>query len=250
MPGRSDPYATAAPHYARGRLPYPPALADSLHAELGLDGTGRLLDVGCGPGSLTHVLAPHFEETVGIDASAAMVREAQAQAAANERFVHLRAEELPAGLGTFRVVTLAQSFHWMDQPVVAPILSEMLEPGGALVHVGATTHEGDGDVPRAEIDALIRRYLGDWPPGRSDERSNLGGVGLEGPVQIDISRDETFARSEDDVLASVYSLSYASPERFGERRAAFEQELRTLLAGRTFTERPRGITLLVYRRPV
>jgi SAM-dependent methyltransferase len=248
-PGRSDPYATAAPYYARGRLPYPSELVESLRLELGLDGSGRLLDVGCGPGSLTHLLAPLFAEAVGVDASAAMVREAESTAAANERFVHLRAEDLPAGLGVFRTVTLAQSFHWMDQPSVARILFGMLEPEAALAHVGATTHKGAGDVPRAEIDRLIRRYVGDWPLGRDDERANLGAAGFEGPVEIDVPRDEVFSRSEDDVVASVYSLSYASPERFGERREAFERDLRTLLGGRTFTERPRGITLLVYRRP-
>jgi SAM-dependent methyltransferase len=248
-PGRSDPYATAAAYYARGRLPYPPALVDSLRVELALDGSGRLLDVGCGPGSLTHLLAPLFAEAVGVDASSAMVREAQATAAANERFLHLRAEDLPAGLGAFRVVTLAQSFHWMDQASVARILFDMLEPGGALVHVGATTHQGEGDVPRAEIDALIRRYVGDRPAARNDERTNLGAAGFAEPVEIDVPRDEVFSRSEDDVVASVYSLSYASPERFGTRREAFERELRALLGGRTFTERPRGITLLIYRRP-
>lgn len=230
-------------------MPYPQALVDSLRAELTLDGKGRLLDAGCGPGSLTHLLAPLFEEAIGIDASAAMIREASAHAAPNERFVHLRAEDLPRGLGTFRVVTLAQSFHWMDQPSVAGVLFGMLEPGGALVHVGATTHEGDGDVPRAEIDSLIRRYLGDRPPGRADERQNLGAAGFESPVEIEIPRDETFSRSEDDILASVYSLSYASPKRFGEHREAFERDLRALLGGRIFTERPRGIGLLVYRRP-
>jgi SAM-dependent methyltransferase len=246
-PGRSDPYAPAAPYYARGRLPYPQALAEALQAELGLDGAGRLLDVGCGPGSLTHLLAPLFEEAVGVDASAAMVREAEAQTAPNERFVQLRAEELPAGLGTFRLVTLAQSFHWMDQAPVARVLFKMTEPGGALVHVGATTHLGDGDVPRAEIDALIRRYLGHRPPGRADERLNLGAAGFEGPVEIEVPRDETFSRSEDDVVASVYSLSNLLG-RLGERRDAFEAELRALLGGRTFTERPRAIGLLVYRR--
>jgi SAM-dependent methyltransferase len=229
-------------------MPYPPALAESLRAELGLDGRGRLLAVGCGPGSLTHLLAPLFEEVVGIDASAPMIREAEAHAAPYERFLHLRAEDLPAGLGTFGVVTLAQSFHWMDQPPVARILFAMLVPGGALVHVGATTHEGDGDVPRAEIAALVRRYLGDRPPGRDDERLNLGAAGFEGPAEIEVPRDEVFTRSEDDVVASVYSLSNLLG-RLGKHRAEFERELRELLGGRTFTERPRDITLLVYRRP-
>lgn len=53
-------YAGSAAYYARGRVPYPPELATLLAAELGLDGSGRLLDVGCGPGSLTLLLAPLF----------------------------------------------------------------------------------------------------------------------------------------------------------------------------------------------
>ena len=43
-------YEGSAPHYAVGRMAYPPALADALRDALGLDGSGRLLDVGCGPG--------------------------------------------------------------------------------------------------------------------------------------------------------------------------------------------------------
>jgi SAM-dependent methyltransferase len=229
-------------------MPYPQALADALRTELSLDAHGRLLDVGCGPGSLTHLLAPLFAEAVGVDASEAMLREAERAAARNERFVHVRAEELPAGLGSFRVATLAQSFHWLEQERVARALYGMLEPGGALVHVGATTHEGDGDVPRVEIDALIRRYLGDWPEPRSDERRTLGTVGFGGPVEIEIERNDVFERDEDDVVASFFSLSYAAPARFGGRRDAFELDLRELLGGRTFHERPRAITLLVYRR--
>jgi SAM-dependent methyltransferase len=228
-------------------MPYPSELVEALRRELELDGTGRLLDVGCGPGSLTHLLAPSFAEAVGVDASEPMLIEARRAAAPNERFVCARAEELPE-LGTFRVVTLAQSFHWMDQLPVAQHLFGVLEPAGALVHVGATTHEGDGDVPRAEIGALVRRYLGDRPPTRSDERSNLAAVGFDGPVEIDIARDEVVERTPDDVVASVFSLSYAAPDLFGDSLADFERDLRSLLGGRTMHERPRGITLLVYRR--
>jgi len=44
-------FAGAAPYYERGRLPYSPAVADVFEHALGLDGRGRLLDVGCGPPS-------------------------------------------------------------------------------------------------------------------------------------------------------------------------------------------------------
>jgi hypothetical protein len=53
-------YAGSAPYYAIGRVSYPTALAEALAEQLGLEGSGRLLDVGCGPGSLTLLLAPWF----------------------------------------------------------------------------------------------------------------------------------------------------------------------------------------------
>jgi SAM-dependent methyltransferase len=225
-------------------MPYPQRLVDALP----LTGRERLLDVGCGPGSLTHLLAPHVAEAVGVDASAAMIAEAERTALPNERFVEVRAEELPAGLGTFDVVTLAQSFHWLEQEQVAQVLHDMLAPGGLLVHVGGTTHEGDGDVPRAEIEALLARYGRERPSFRADERRNLAAVGFEGPTEIDVPRDELLERTVDDVVASVFSLSYASPASFGDRVDAFEHDLRELLGGRTFRERPRDITMLLYQR--
>jgi hypothetical protein len=49
---RWDPslYAGSASYYTLGRVPYPPGVAEALVAPLGLDGSGRALDVGCGPG--------------------------------------------------------------------------------------------------------------------------------------------------------------------------------------------------------
>jgi SAM-dependent methyltransferase len=254
--GRYDEtlYAGSAEYYARGRMPYPQALADALRDELGLDGSGRLLDVGCGPGPLTHLLAPLFADAVGVDADPDMVRVAERGAAANERFVHLRAEELPAGLGTFRVVTLAQSFHWFASDDVARTLHEMLQLDGTLVFVGATTHEGDGNVPRAEIAELVERWLGpEKRAGRGlrvfgeEPRNVLDRAGVRNRRDIEVERDEAYSRSEDDVVASVFSQSFSAPHLFGDRLAEFETELRALLRGRgPFVERPRSITLTLW----
>ena len=87
---------------------------------------------------------------------------------ANVRWRQLRAGELPADLRTFRVVTFAQSFHWMDQALVADRVRGMLTPDGAWVHVGATTDrgaEGTDELPHPrppwdDIDKLVVRYLG------------------------------------------------------------------------------------------
>jgi SAM-dependent methyltransferase len=75
--GPYDPtiYEGAAAHYRRGRPPYSPELEAVLTEELGLDGSGRLLDGGCGPGVLTVRLAHLFEEAVGLDPDTAMLAE-------------------------------------------------------------------------------------------------------------------------------------------------------------------------------
>lgn len=69
-------YAGSASYYPKGRVAYPDELAQTLAAQLDLDGTGRLLDVGCGPGSLTLLLADWFAEAVGVDADQGMLDEA------------------------------------------------------------------------------------------------------------------------------------------------------------------------------
>lgn len=249
-------YAGSAAHYARGRVPYPAEIATALRDALALDGTGRLLDVGCGPGPLTLLLAPLFASATGVDADADMIEAARAADPSLDWRV-LRAEELPAGLGTYRVVTFAQSFHWMDRPRVAAAVRGMLEPGGTLVHVGATTHAGIGPVadrpepPHEAIRELVRRYLGPPPggtPGGQDEIYLA--AGYAGPERIEIPERDV-ERTADELVASVFSLSTSTPHLFGDRAAAFEADLRALLhdvaPDGVFAERLRGITLSLWR---
>ncbi len=56
----------SAPYYLRGRPPYALDLADRIAEALSLDGTGRLLDVGCGPGVVALLLAPRFGKRLGL----------------------------------------------------------------------------------------------------------------------------------------------------------------------------------------
>jgi SAM-dependent methyltransferase len=270
-------YAGSAAHYVRGRVAYPQELVDGLADELGLDGTGRLLDVGCGPGSLTLLLAPLFERATGLDADADMLAEGARQAAAagitNVEWVASRAEDLPPHLGPFRVASLAQSFHWMDRDRVAGLLHAVLARDGALVHVHATTHQGvDTDVclphprpPREEIDGVVKRFLG---PQRRAGRSTLppltrdeaavgreesviySAAGFTGHTRFEVP-GAVVVRSSDDVVASVFSLSSAAPHLFGGRVALFEAELRELLARASpegwFSEQMREIAVDVWR---
>lgn len=63
----------------------------------------RVLDVGCGPGHLTHALPPEVE-VVGIDLSAEMLRVARQRRPGGTYRVHDYHQPLPAELGTFDVI--------------------------------------------------------------------------------------------------------------------------------------------------
>ena len=67
MPYDPTIYLGAAAHYRSGRPAYSPGLEAVLTQEAGLDGTGRLLDAGCGPGVLTIRLAHLVDQAVGLD---------------------------------------------------------------------------------------------------------------------------------------------------------------------------------------
>jgi SAM-dependent methyltransferase len=265
-------YAGSAAFYAAGRRPYPAQVPGALRARLGLDGSGRLLDIGCGPGSLTLLLAPLFERAVGVDADQAMIacagREAARASIGNVSWRHMRAEALPGTLGSFRVVTFAQSFHWTDKPLVAGLVRQMLIPGGACVLVHATTHQGaEGHdclphprPPRHDIAALVASYLGPvrragqgalpaGPPDGEDEAMRV--AGFQGPARTQVGGGIVWDRTEDEVVASIFSLSSAAPHLFGDRLRPFEDELRGLLraaspSGR-FCERAREIALDLWR---
>ncbi len=267
-------YLGSAPYYVRGRLPYAPELADRLARVLSLDGHGRLLDVGCGPGVLTLLLAGLFDEAVGVDPDAGMLAEAEGRAVEagvrNARWVRARGEELPAGLGSFRVATFGQSFHWMDRARVAALVFAMLEPGGSLVHVSdvkesPTAPDPGLPHPSPPYDAirdLVRGYLG--PTRRAgqgvlrhgtpdDEASVLSGAGFKGPEYVRVPAADMVVRTADDVVAWVYSLSSSVPHLFADRLDAFEVDLRGVLREASpsdrFAERPPDTEVFVWRTP-
>lgn len=96
--------------YARFRPEYPSQLAAFL-ASVAPD--RRLaLDVGCGNGQLTRLLAEHFDTVIGLDPSADQI----ANAAPHERIRYrcAPAESLPLADRSASLITAAQAAHWFD----------------------------------------------------------------------------------------------------------------------------------------
>jgi SAM-dependent methyltransferase len=250
-------YAGAAAHYRLGRPPYSPELETVIAEELDLDGSGRLLDGGCGPGILTVRLARLFDEAVGLDPDPRMLDEGR-RAAADQRitnitWVQARAEDLPDAVpGPYRLITFGQSFHWTDEARVAAAVYDMLEPDGALALIVHTVEgrprpqsPGPPPVPHAEIEALVERYLGPERragQGRAPVRNHrfediLVRTRFGEPQSILAPGIPDLVRDAESVLSGYFSFSWSAPHLFGDRIEDFAADVRGLLRSRS----PEGV---------
>ena len=86
--------------------------------------------------------------------------------------------------------------------------------------------------------------------GLSDD-DILAAAGFSGPAERTIETSALAERHEDEIVASVFSLSYAAPRHFGPRHAEFERDLRALLRRTApdglFCEQPRDIRISFVR---
>ena len=240
-----DLFAGTASYYARRRPGYPPAFIAHIVARYGLDGTGRLLDLGCGTGQLALPLAAHVGEVVGLDPDREMLAEAaRAAATAGARNISwlvgadrdLEHPPLRERLTSLRLTTIGRAFHWMAQDRTLTALYTLTEPGGGVVITGEPDVVWDG--PRhwqQAATAVVRRWLGEarragsgtyTPPSERWEATLARGafVGLE-TFQLAFTRRWDI----DGVRGYLYSTSYCSPRLLGARLPAFERDLRDAL---------------------
>jgi SAM-dependent methyltransferase len=266
-------YRGAATHYRPGRPPYSPQLEALLSAELGLDGTARLLDGGCGPGILTLRLAHLFEEAVGLDPDPEMLAEGRRIAGergiTNIHWVQALAEDLPAAApGPYRLVTFGSSFHWTDEALVAEAIYDMLEPGGALALIVHTVEgrpkppsPGHPPIPHAEIKALVARYLGSAPrvgQGPAPVRTHrfedvLVRTRFGSPQSIFAPGIPDLLRDTESVLSGYFSFATSAPHLFGNQAEDFARDVRELLAARSpdglFWDWPGDTEVILARKP-
>jgi SAM-dependent methyltransferase len=243
-------FSGTARYYLRGRPAYSAQLGEVMARELRLEGTGRLLDIGCGPGTVGVQLAPLFDHVTLLEPDADMLAEAQRHATAMGvtavDFVRATAEDLPRlKMPPMRVVTFGQSFHRTDRLRAAGAVYDALEPGGSMVLI---SHDPTRPpqrqlqdipaIPHDDIGRLLRAYLGSelrsgarsaasYSAERFEETLSRTPFGrprvIYAPGRADLVRDV------DGVIAGYLSMSIAAPPMFGSRLAEFTAELRTLL---------------------
>jgi ubiquinone/menaquinone biosynthesis C-methylase UbiE len=102
---------------------------------LPLDGA-RVIDIGCGEGWLTQLVASRSVTTIGIDPSAVALERARATTTAvNASFIQVSADDLPFDPGSADIVIYYNSLHHVPEAIQHKALAEtarVLSPGGLL----------------------------------------------------------------------------------------------------------------------
>ncbi|KRR26395.1 hypothetical protein CQ14_02540 [Bradyrhizobium lablabi] len=234
-------FVGTADHYRRFRPPYPQEAFDWIVARHGLDGAGRLLDCGCGPGNVFVGLARWFSHTIAMDPDAEMLAMAR-RAAAAERieaitFVLGRAEDIADTVGPLRVAAFGASFHWTDRIAVARHLDRFVEPDGAVVILSPSSlWSGRVFEWKAVVIDTIKHWLG-------NERRAGPGTYSAKPLHQECLKQTPFCAltevtfvqphvwTYDGIIGYLYSTSFASRAVLGDNVANFEKDLHERLSG-------------------
>lgn len=157
-----DHFSSRSADYAAYRPTYPRALADYLASLCATPDVA--LDVGCGTGQLSVLLADVFKSVIATDASAKQIENAMP----HEHVSYRVAPAEKSGLADRSVdlITAAQAAHWFDLPAFYDEARRVGKPGAVLALITYGVIQADG-----EIDPVIRHFYKDvigpyWPPER------------------------------------------------------------------------------------
>jgi SAM-dependent methyltransferase len=157
-----DHFSARAADYAAYRPTYPMALVDYL---AGLSPARDIaLDVGCGSGQLSVLLAERFARVIGTDMSARQVESATPHPSVEYRVGPAETSGLPAG--SVDLITAAQAAHWFDLPGFYAEARRIARPNAILALITYGVLQAD-----PAIDPVIQHFYRDvvgayWPPER------------------------------------------------------------------------------------
>jgi SAM-dependent methyltransferase len=212
---RSRLFDQQAEAYDRFRPTYPDAVIDELLGPVpaGLD----VLDVGCGTGIASRLIAQRGAEVLGVELAPRMAEIARGHGIDVEVAAF---EAWDAAGRTFDRVTSAQAWHWLDLPVATAKAAAVLRPGGKLCLVWNAGCQAD-DL----ADALDAVYASVVPP---DGHRLFRGYAADRPSDV-----RTGLASEIDAISAAPDFGAPTEQWFPWTRAYQRDEWLDQLVSRS-----------------
>jgi len=202
--------------YAAVRPGYPDAAVDLLVPP----GAHDVLDLAAGTGKLTEPLVARGLRVVAVEPAAGMREQLAARLPQVE--VHDgTAERIPLPDASVDAVTVAQAWHWFDEPAAAAEVARVLRPGGTL---GIVWNDRDEDVPWVgAYGALLHEVAG--PQLARGTHPTLGPAFTD-VLRTDVRWDHVLTPDDLVRLAGTRSYALVLP---ADERAALLDRVRTLV---------------------
>jgi len=234
-----------ADFYHQYRRGYPPAVIDTLAGTFGLTSDDIVIDLGCGTGQLTLLLATRVRAVAGVDPEPDMLARARRAAAehgiTNVAWLLGADTDMPALtalLGDQRagVVTIGQALHWMRYRELFGMLVPLLRPGGgvAVITNGTPLWLQDSAWSQA-LRGFLEQWLGTTLTNAcgTDEASQqryrdtmtAAGFGV-----TEASFEYTDNLDHEHLVGSLYSALPVQRLPPPDRRAAFAEQVRRAVA--------------------
>lgn len=201
-------FSGLADTYARHRPDYPPTALDLIGERCGLGPGSLVVDVGCGTGISSRLLAARGWRVIGVEPNDDMRAEAVRAGGGPEfRPGQAEATELPDTHAD--AVVAAQAFHWFRPEPTLAEFRRILKPVG---WVALIWNERDKSDPfTAEYGTILHNHSPDRPLASAAD-SHAGDPLLRSALFVDGRRDE-FSHEQpldrDGLIGRALSVSYA-----------------------------------------
>jgi ubiquinone/menaquinone biosynthesis C-methylase UbiE len=228
-------------YYARYRPAYPDEVINLLIEKFKLTKETLVLDLGCGTGQISLQLAPHVSQVVAIDPQEEMLEEGKKAALTrvitNVTWLKGESGKLPEMAPQIREVSLtviARAFHWMDREQTLADLFKITLPGGGVAIIADSSIFEDSPLAwKQAIVQTVQKWVG------VERKAGTESTFTHPPKPFETYLKESrFCNLEiavikterswtvEEIIGYMYSTSLASIPVLGDKKEAFEVDLR------------------------